>query len=330
MTLIAIPRPGAAAAETPQPPIPAPSEEAFTTEFGRLLPPARFLTTKHGKAAYYEMPPSQARGDGNNIPERVLFVHGVQTPALGMLPLAHALRPSFPQSHFVLVDLWGHGLSDAVREPHEPGLFHSLIDSLLDELKWPSVHLIGFSFGGALAVGYTLARTSRVSTLTLVAPAGLIPYASLSEDDRAKKDGDDEDAGQRWSARWLDGGDLVVPEDWKEKVAKGEIVAPAVKKWQMVEHRGHPATVRAVVRDGGIFDVDSQANFKAVVNAGVPYYGIVGELDGVCSDDDLKKVGFEHFSVVQGVGHEVVRARADEVAALITDFWGKQHWLDRV
>jgi pimeloyl-ACP methyl ester carboxylesterase len=229
----------------------------------------------------------------------------------------------------VLIDLWGHGLSDAVLAPHEPSLFHGLIDALLDKLEWPSTHLVGFSFGGALTAGYVTTRPSKVSSFTLVAPAGLIPYSSLTDDEKATLKSDDEEVAQTWTVSWLEGGDLIVPEDWKEKVANGEVVAAAVKKWQMAEHPGHTATVRAVVRDGGVFDVDSQSNFKAAAGSAIPYYGIVGEFDPVCCEDGLKRVGFKHVSVVQGAGHEVVRARASEVAALITDFWGKQYWLDR-
>lgn len=156
---LVLPRPGGAPSP-PKPPIPGPAEAAFTETFGTLLPPARYLNTLNGKAAYYELPPCSPPkpGSSSHTPDRVLFLHGVQTPALGMLPLARALKASSPRAHFVLLDLWGHGLSDTPVLPHEPGLFHRLIDALLDQLEWPAAHLVGFSFGGVLTVGYSTLR----------------------------------------------------------------------------------------------------------------------------------------------------------------------------
>ena len=127
--------------------IPAPTEAAFIATFGTLLPPAKYLNTATGKAAYYELLPSTSANNAST-PDRVLFVHGVQAPALGMLPLARALHNSFPHAHFVLVDLWGHGLSETPIVPHTTSLFLKLLDDLLDHLAWPFAHLVGFSFGG--------------------------------------------------------------------------------------------------------------------------------------------------------------------------------------
>lgn len=170
---LVLPRPGADLAPSTAP-IAGPSETSFTSTFGNLLPPAQYLTTKNGKAAYYSIPPSSSPEPNTKSPERVLFIHGVQTPALGMLPLARKLQASFPSAHLVLMDLWGHGLSDTPVVAHEAGLFHGLIDALLDHLQWPSAHLVGFSFGGSLTVGYAASRAERVQSYALVAPAGLI------------------------------------------------------------------------------------------------------------------------------------------------------------
>lgn len=316
MASLSIPRAGAIPTQS-QPPIPGPSEEAFTSTFGTLLPPAQYLTTPNGKAAFYELLPSSSSVLESGL-ERVLFVHGVQTPAIGMVPLAKTLHSSFPHSHFVLFDLWGHGLSDTVFIAHQPELFHMLIDALLDKLGWTSAHLVGYSFGGRLAVGYAVSRPKRVQSFTLVAPAGLIPSSVLSADDKAQMNGDEEGA-QKWVLNWLEGGELVVPRDWKAKVARGEVVAEAVKEWQIREHKGHVAAVLSVVRDGQVFDSD--AEFVEVVNSGIPSCVVVGELDGFSTEEAVRKVGFKQISVVQGVGHGVVREMVPEVASLIGEFW---------
>lgn len=314
---LVLPRPGGAPTST-LPPIPGPSEAAFTETFGTLLPPAKYLTTANGKAAYYEILPSSNK-HGSSSPDRVLFIHGVQTPALGMLPLVRALHESFPHAHFVLIDLWGHGLSDTPIVPHDPSLFHQLLDALLDRLEWPSAHLIGYSFGGVLTAGYAASRPSRVRSLVLVAPAGLIRSSDFTAEEQGHLRGDDEVAARKWVIEWLEGGPLVVPQDWKERVGRGEIVAGAVKEWQMRGHAGHVASVVAVVRDGG--PLDSHEEFVKAVRTGIPSVAILGETDGICSAHDLKEVGFSNVFIVPQVGHGVVREKVPEVAGFISEFW---------
>ncbi|TLD08241.1 uncharacterized protein PgNI_07421 [Pyricularia grisea] len=317
MSLFSLPRPGTTTT-TPQAPIAAPSEADFTKTFGQLLPPASFLTTPQGTAAFYDLPPSTTPSASSPPPDRVLLIHGVQTPALGMFPLARALQTSFPGKHLALVDLWGHGLSETPVQPHEPALFHGLIDAVLDRLGWPSAHIVGYSFGGALAVGYVNSRPARVQSLALVAPAGLIPSAGVGDGVAALR-GDDAAAAWAWTLDFLEGGELVVPPDWRERVARGEVVAPAIKEWQMREHAGHKAAVVAIVRDGRIMDDDEA--FVRAAKSGVPAVGVVGELDGVCSGDQLRAVGFADVVVVPEAGHGVVRDNAAEVAAAIGAFW---------
>lgn len=316
-----LPRPGAAPS-SPEEPIQGPGEASFTSTFGTLLPQARYVKTADGKAAYYEFSPSSF-GNSSPTPDRVLFIHGVQTPALGMLPLARALQTSFPHSHLVLLDLWGHGLSDTPVRPHTAGLFHQLLDSLLDHLEWPSAHLVGFSFGGSLTVGYTASRQQRVSSFTLVAPAGLIPSADFAPEERALlgTNCDDEAAARKWVLEFLEGGQLVVPSDWKETVDRGEVVAEAVREWQMREHPGHAASVVGIVRDGGVMDND--AEFVKAVKTGVPSLVVLGAQDSLCSKAQLNELGFKSVIVVPEAGHGVVRERVPEVAGAISDFWTK-------
>jgi pimeloyl-ACP methyl ester carboxylesterase len=317
---IVLPRSGQVSS-SPRKPIPGPSEEVFTKTFGKLLPPAKYVQTGDGKAAYYELLPSSDLSAelSSEIPARVLLVHGVQTPALGMFPLARALKTSFPHTHFVLVDLWGHGLSDTPIVAHDPSLFHRLLDALLDRLEWHLAHLVGYSFGGALTVGYVASRSSRVQSFTLVAPAGLIRSSDYTAEELGKLRGNDASAARKWVMEFLEGGELVVPADWKEKVSRGEVVAEAIRAWQAREHLGNTASVVAIIRDGGVMDND--AEFVRAVRTGIPSIAILGEMDDVCNERDLKELGFADVAVVPQVGHGVVRERAPEVARLIGDFW---------
>lgn len=271
-----------------------------------------------GKAAYYELFPSSPGSDSSK-PRRVLLIHGVQTPALGMLPLARELQTSFPEAQLVLVDLWGHGLSDTPIVPHEAGLFHQLLDALLDHLEWPSAHLVGYSFGGSLTAGYVASRPWRVQSFTLVAPAGLLRLADFPAEEQGYLSGSDEGAARKWVVEWLEGGELTVPADWERRVEKGEVVAEAVREWQMREHPGHAASVVAIVRDGGI--MDKHAEFDKAASTGLPALAVLGELDSLCSKEQLTDCGFSNIITVSQVGHGIVRERTREVVREIAKFW---------
>ncbi|KAF4969323.1 hypothetical protein FSARC_3397 [Fusarium sarcochroum] len=316
---LVLPRPGG----PPQPsqkPIPGPPESAFTETFGALLPPAKFLNTTHGKASYFEILPSVPSG-GSSKPDRVLVIHGVQTASLGMLPLARALEKSCPHAHLVLIDLWGHGLSDTPILAHEPALFHQLLDELLDKLNWSSAHLVGYSFGGATTASYVASRPTRVQSFTFVAPAGLLRSSDFTSEQQGYLRGDDEVGAKKWVIEFLEGGELVVPKDWKQRVANGEVVAEAVRDWQMRVHPGHLASVVGIVRDGGV--MDSHTQFLKAAQTGIPSLAVLGELDDLCSKQQLNEHGFDNVFVIPQVGHGVVRDRAEAVATFISEFWAK-------
>ncbi|KAG9377171.1 Valacyclovir hydrolase [Pyrenophora tritici-repentis] len=312
---LVLPRPGALPTR-PKPPISGPSEQAFTSAFGTLLPPVRYLDTSHGKVACYNISPTPSVQTLN----RVLVIHGVQTPALGMLPLAAALHSLFPDSQFALLDLWGHGLSDTPILPHDAALFHELFDEMLDELYWPSAHLMGYSFGASLTVGYADSRTSRVNSFTLVAPAGLIRSTSFTAAEQELfQPGSDEDAARKWVLQFLEGKDLVVPGGWKERVGRGEVVAEAVREWQMREHAGHVGSVVAIFRDGGV--MDNHESFTKAAQTRKPALVVLGEKDDLCNKQELRDLGFKDVFVVPQAGHGLVRERVPEVASFISNFW---------
>jgi pimeloyl-ACP methyl ester carboxylesterase len=313
-----LPRPGA---EIPLSvdSIPGPSEDLFTETFGHHLPPAKYISTAYGKIAYYTYAPTIQQDQSTKSPSRVLFLHGVQTPALGLHPLASTLHTSFLTAEFVLVDLWGHGLSSTPVAAHTPSLFHSLIDSVLDTLEWGSCHLIGYSFGGSTAISYIASspqRARKIESVALIAPAGLWKAGSL---DATKLYNTDFFIAKGHVLDLLEGGPLIVPSDWQSRIARGEIVAEKVREWQMQNHQGHTASVIGIVRDGGV--MGQEEVFRAAVENKIPMMAVLGETDDVVFEKDLRGVGVEDVVVVRGVGHGVVRQEVGEVVKHIGKFW---------
>lgn len=309
---LVLPRPGASVT---QPPIAGPSETSFCDTFGSLLPPATYVRTEYGKAAYYSFPPRQSTLDS----KRILLLHGVQTPALGLFALTTALKSANPQHHFVLVDLWGHGLSDTPMAPHVASLFHRLFDAVLDELDWSVVHLFGYSLGAMLAASYAVARPTRVQSFILAAPAGLIKTAGFTEEQRGYLRGEDEHRARQWIHTFLEGGPLVVPDDWEARVAKGQIIAPALRQWQLTNHPGHAASVVALFRDVGV--LDNAAVFHRASLTGIPALVILGELDDMSTSAEFEQVGLQNIVTIPKGTHGIVRDRVAEVEAATSSFW---------
>jgi pimeloyl-ACP methyl ester carboxylesterase len=313
-----LPRPGAKTS-SPVDSIPGPSEDLFTKTFGNHLPHAKYISTAYGQIAYYTYSPTQSDHSTTTSPSRVLFLHGVQTPALGLQPLALSLHTSFPHAEFVLVDLWGHGLSSTPVAPHSPSLFHFAIDELLSALEWESCHLVGYSFGGSTAVSYIASspqRAKKIDSVSLVAPAGLWKAEIL---DTIRLYSDDFDIARTHMLELLEGGPLIVPHDWEARIARGEIVAEKVREWQMQHHAGHTASVIAIVRDGGT--MGQEEVFRAAVKTAIPIIAVLGETDDVVFEKDLKAIGLDNVVIVKGVGHGVVRQEVTQVATIIEGFW---------
>ncbi|KAJ5919454.1 hypothetical protein N7454_009289 [Penicillium verhagenii] len=290
---LVLPRPGTNNTSNSPQVIKAPSEEAFTSIFGNLLPKASYLETPTGRAAYYSLPPTTSTS--------------TQPPP-----------PRFPSAHYALVDLWGHGLTDTPVMPHTPELFHALLLALMKELGWADAHVVGYSFGASTTASFVARYPSRVSSMVLVAPAGLVRSVQFNEVERGYLvggEGVDEDAAREWGIGWLEGGELVVPADWEERVGRGEVVAEAVREWEGRVHEGHVGSVVGILRDGGVFD--NHAAFVQAAETKTPSLVILGELDDLCSVQELKDVGLSNVAVVSGVGHGVVRESVPEVVDLM-------------
>lgn len=96
----------------------------------------------------------------------VLMIHGMfSNLALYYFKIAPFIAQDF---HVVLYDLKSHGLSDRVAKGYD---LHSMTDDLLalmDALKLESAHIVGYSYGGLIAMEMAMRFPEKVWKLAII------------------------------------------------------------------------------------------------------------------------------------------------------------------
>jgi pimeloyl-ACP methyl ester carboxylesterase len=67
--------------------------------------------------------------------------------------------------------------------------------------------------------------------------------------------------------------------------------------------------------------MDNDGLFAKAVKSGVPNLVVLGGEDDVCTEEQLKELGFKDVKVVPDAGHGVVREKVPEVASFIAELW---------
>ncbi|KAI0515002.1 alpha/beta-hydrolase [Xylaria bambusicola] len=296
----------------------APSLESFTSRFGNVYPAPEFLESDLGTTAVYDI--AAPSGDAKR---RVLLVHGLNTPALGLLPLAKALQRLDPDAHVVFFDLWGHGLSSTPLVAHTAHIFHSQIFQVLAFKQWTSAHLLGYSFGASMLVKFAVYNRRAVDSVALLAPAGVIGPELFSERTRdLLRDSSGREAEAKDAVfELLGGGSPVVPDDWRERIGRGEAVPEAFQDWELKEHPGHRHSVFSMFREGNTYGTEDY--FRRFAQLPLKQVVVLGETDNVCSKDKLTDLGFTNVEVVKEAGHGVVRKQPEEVARIVYEMWSQ-------
>jgi pimeloyl-ACP methyl ester carboxylesterase len=113
--------------------------------------------------------------------DKVLFVHGITTSCMTLTKLAHTLVAE-KGCRVMLFDLFGRGFSDNPADlPHDARLYTTQMLLALassPDVAWTDptrpFKLVGYSLGGGIAVHFAGTFPHLVSSLVLLAPAGLI------------------------------------------------------------------------------------------------------------------------------------------------------------
>ncbi|KAH7260738.1 Alpha/Beta hydrolase protein [Fusarium redolens] len=140
-----------------------------------FFPGARDVETEYGSIRVYEWGPETG--------PKVVLIHGMSTCTMTLGPIAKALVSR--GCRVLLFDLFGRGFSDGVGDlPYDIRLYTTqvLLALASSPLSWTgsnSLRVIGYSLGGAIAASFAVDFPHMVSSLILLAPAGLIRSTDL-------------------------------------------------------------------------------------------------------------------------------------------------------
>lgn len=101
------------------------------------------------------------------------MIHGFASDATSWAPVESAIR----HRPLIRIDLPGHGKSPKLRIRDFAALVKE-VRQAFDSLQLDQAHLVGHSLGGAVALALADTRERKVSSLNLVAPAGLGPQVN--------------------------------------------------------------------------------------------------------------------------------------------------------
>ncbi|VDC33636.1 acetoin dehydrogenase dihydrolipoyllysine-residue acetyltransferase subunit [Pseudogemmobacter humi] len=108
---------------------------------------------------------------GEGVP--LVMIHGFTADSQSWMPLEKAMGRARP---LIRIDLPGHGKSPRRRIASFADLARMLVEAFDDATRaHDQVHLLGHSLGGALALAIADIRARKLTSLSLIAPAGLGP-----------------------------------------------------------------------------------------------------------------------------------------------------------
>ncbi len=244
----------------------------------------------------------------------LVLLHGT---AIDSASLSYgSLIPELAEHHNVMVLDWpGYGLSEQPKTGLSMPDLVTLLAEFLDALDLKSVHLAGFSMGGAVALGLALQAPQRLQTLSLVgsygldsrAPLPLLPYLAM----RAPRFSDTVSWGIRRSRRLVR---LVLTRIVfaDPTLVTAELVEQVYKQLQAPEaERSFVAWLRSEIRPLGL----GTSYERQLHGLAVPTLLLHGRNDRVLSWRKAVRAGEKiqdsKLVVVPRCGHWVMREASD-------------------
>jgi len=252
--------------------------------------------------------------------EIVVLVHGFSTPHFVWNEVKNFL---LARGYKVLVyDHFGRGLSERPSIKYDSTLYVEALKELLAHQEISqAVHLVGYSMGGAVVGHFTRAYPAQTKTLTLIAPAGLMP-------------------GTQAISRLVT---LPVVGEWLGHMFAKDILLSDVSDREMAnvddplamdkldfisqvsEQLTYSGYVESLVSTYRYFDLfNAQDTFDAVGERDIPTLAIWGTKDATVpysgSKNMLEAIPHAELLTIEDGGHNITYMQPSIVGPAIADF----------
>ena len=127
----------------------------------------KYIKSNKGELAYVEA----GKGD-----KTLIFIHGLSSNADAWSKNIEVLQKKY---RCIAIDLPGYGRSYKVGEAFTPTIFADAVKQLMTQLKINKAVVVGHSMGGQTAIKFAANNPELVSSLVLVAPAGIEEFTAL-------------------------------------------------------------------------------------------------------------------------------------------------------
>lgn len=267
----------------------------------------------------------------------LLLIHGLQATAWAWAPIARRLRSA---TRVLALDLRGHGLSESPRSGYDlESLAYDALTVLSangfgEDLDGPPAAVAGHGLGAAVAVTMANLRPHSVAALALVEGGfeDLAEATGQTAADYQRSIGDPPEVMASMAAYLADRRDFD-PETWdadQERAARAAVDE---------KHAGHVTSiVRAHALRGSVEALFSYRPRVALAKVAAPVLIAVAE-SGAADDETTRErrlalddvvrartaagVAPPDIRVFQGSGHNLMRYRADDLAAALRELLEK-------
>ena len=243
--------------------------------------------------------------------EAVVFIHGLSDSLNYWQFLTENLKKDFQIIRF---NLRGHGGSELGNDEITMDTYINDLNNILIELKIKKANLVGFSLGGAVALGFTIKYPDKVSSMVMM--SSFFKCNSHLEDVFSEF----EDA--------LDGGfgeffDMILPKVLCPEVIQGKSEELQILK-EISSKNNSVSAIRKAIEAGSQFNVENRLS-----EINVPTLIVAGKYDGLCllsmQEEVHEKIKGSELIVFDNVEHNLlVGENNQKILEILQDFLSKK------
>ena len=226
-------------------------------------------------------------------------------------PRSWDFLPDQPTVRRFIPALVGHAGSAAGREVID---FESEVDRLAQlSAEAPTLHVVGYSLGARLALGFALRHPARVSRVTLISG-----HPGLgSEAERVERRAADE----RWCELLLTRGSRAFVDAWQAQplwATQAQLDSATLSRKRSERLSHEPAGLARSLRTTGLAEMPDYRERMAGI--GVPLTLLAGALDlkfSQLAQQMAKSVARAELVIVDGAGHDLLLERPEFITEVI-------------